>query len=297
MLNQNIYIFNPTSIGGGQYTTEVYFENGAQPKYFAIGDYIEDTNNNRYEVTSGTFPFNDGGVVTVDFVDNDVIPQVDTGFDSLAYTPGQVNLRPELQTPGLIFNISIFDSSNYEYQLEGSWDISAQASAAVVGDRIADDSGFEYIITFLDAGQFADPFRVQEVEKIGNPPNSGIATLYRSKSQFGLFIGSPLTDPARTEIRNRDNIILENTNFGGGGANGEWTKFTRVISASDIIGKSFTISPTPLDVNEVVVKIASAPDQNQGLDYSITGSTFSWNGLGLDGVLEENDTVVLYYFS
>lgn len=303
MLNQSVFIFNPQSLGDGQYSVELYFIDSNMPKYLAIGDYVEDTNGNQYEIVDLSTPFSDGDTAVVQFVTNDVSPLEDVDYNSRVFSPGQLDLSPEIQTSGDLFNIFIYDAANYEYTVEASWASGTEAAKAVVGDSIVDSSGKEYRITHLEANKFSSPFRIQEVEKIGDSPNVGIATLYRPRTQLGLFLGGPLTDPARTVIRNRDNIILENylealgEGGSGGDSNGDWVTESHTVTEGEASAKSFTLSQTPLVPGEVVVLVTGGGGpQKFGADFTISGNTFSWDGLGLDGLLGEGDLVVMFFF-
>jgi len=217
MLSQSVFIFDPSSIGGGLYTLKLYFNDTSKAGFLATGDYVKDTVNNRYEVTAGTFPFVDGSTLTVQFVDNDVLPVEDTDYNSTCYTPGQIDYAPAVKTAGAIYNALLYNTTNYEYSLEASWDLGAEAAKAQVGDSIVDQLGKEFLITYIDPAQrFSVPFRVQEKEKVGQIPFAGAATMYRSTQNHKLFQGNPITDAARTVIRNRDNVLVD-TNLGSSG--------------------------------------------------------------------------------
>ena len=69
------------------------------------------------------------------------------------------------------------------------------------------------------------------------------------------------------------------------------------VSAGEETAKEFTLTSAPGDVAKVLVDIIGGVSQEYSVDFSITGSTFSWSGLGLDGILVENDIVRLKYFS
>lgn len=297
MLNQRVFIFNSTSIGSGQYTLDLYFKDTSKAKYLSLGDYVRDTNSNEYEIVSGTFPHIDGSQVTVEFRTVDTPPLDDSDYNSNVFTPGQINYQPEVQTPGNLFNISLFDSTNYEYTVETTWDISSEASKAAVGDRIVDESGTEYEITFLDPTQrFSFPIRIKEVEEVGNLPNAGIATLYRTTSQLNLFLGSALTDPARTVIRNRDNVILDNAIGSQGSQNGDYEVYTITLSSTEISNKGFNLPHSPLEPSEVILNIADGLTQEYNVDFTVSGTLVSWDGYQLDGDLTSGDKLTLVYF-
>ena len=48
--------------------------------------------------------------------------------------------------------------------------------------------------------------------------------------------------------------------------------------------KQVTLSQTPVDTSEVLLWIIGGIPQDNGADYSVSGTTLSWSGLGLDGL-------------
>lgn len=255
MLSTSVGVFAPSSLGGGQYSLQLYVNPSSKAKYLNAGDYIQDSTGNEYEVVSFTSPHSDGGTVTVDFVTADVIPVQDGGYNSLWYTPGQVDLRPEMQTAGGLGSPVLYSGPNYEYSVFASWAVSSQANEAVVGDRIVDANGREFEISFLDpTNRFNVDIRVIEVEKNAQPPVSGSATMYRPTSNRKLFQGTELTTSARTAIRNRDNAIVDQITSGSSGGGGALLKEMENGSGSTIAsGKAVakladgTIAPADSD--------------------------------------------------
>lgn len=79
--------------------------------------------------------------------------------------------------------------------------------------------------------------------------------------------------------------------------NGQWVTPVHTITSEEATAKQFTMTPAPKDPSEVDVEVEDAPPQLPGFDFVITGSTFGWAGLGLDGLLEEGDRVRFEYFS
>lgn len=69
------------------------------------------------------------------------------------------------------------------------------------------------------------------------------------------------------------------------------------VTAGEETAKQFTLSNSPQDGTLVLVDIIGGTSQHYSVDFTITGSTFDWNGLGLDGQLTENDVVRLKYFT
>ena len=68
---------------------------------------------------------------------------------------------------------------------------------------------------------------------------------------------------------------------------------TFTLTAGMIAAKQVTLTVTPK--NEILFVPKNGPAQVEGLDYTVSGQVVSWNGLGLDGILEENDIIVIYY--
>ena len=298
--NRPVGIQAASSIGGGQYTLNLFFEDATQAKYMRVNDTLEDSVNNKYQIDTwvGTpSDFVSGQQVTLTFLDTDTIPVNDAGFDSLAYTAGQLNYEPELRVTGTIGGVTLYSGQTFEYNLSASWNDLVEAANAVVGDSIVDDEGKEYEITFLDTGLFDDPFRVTEKEKVGAAPSDGAAVLYRGTPNFEFFQGTGLPSIALDNIRNRDNVIIDNSLGLGGSGNGDWVKVEHTITAGELAAKQFTIVPTPLVPSEVLVHVIDGPVLDFGTDYTISGSTFSWNALAIDGIVEENDKIELAYFS
>lgn len=301
MLATPVFVFNVQSLGSGLYSFELYFQNPAKAVFLNINDVIEDTATNKYKVISPTvIPNADGNVITTEFVTTDVAPVEDEDYDSLAYTPDQEDLRPEMQTGGSLGNASLHNGPNYEYSLLAGWSDPVAANKAVVGDRIVDFAGKEFEITFIDnVDRFDVPIRIKEVEKVGVFPTVGDATLYRPTPTFKFFQGTPIPGAAITKIQARDiQLIDRNIGSGGGDGNGDWVTFTHTINSSEAAAKQITLSQTPVTPAEVKMEIQGLPiGIEYGEDFSISGNTLSWNGLGLDGELQENDILEFWYFA
>ena len=67
------------------------------------------------------------------------------------------------------------------------------------------------------------------------------------------------------------------------------------VTAGEITAKGLTLGATPAADAEVTMDIVSGVAQNNGVDFSVSGTALSWNGLGLDGVIAENDVMILAY--
>jgi len=212
MLSTSVAIINPASIGGGQYTFDLYFSDSARAKFLRAGDYVEDNVGNRYSIdtwSGSPSDFVSGSSVTTTYVDTDTLPAVSTGYDSTVVTPDQIDVRPQMRTQGIVGNISLYSGQDYEYQLQASWNDSVEENKAQVGDSILDASGKEFEISYLDGSKFATFFRMKEVEKEGIAPISGDASLYRPTVNNSFYQGNALSDPARTNIFNRDKFLID----------------------------------------------------------------------------------------
>jgi len=225
MLLTAVGILSPSSLGGGDYSLNLYFQNANLAQYVRIGDYLEDSTGNIYAVTTwSTYPsdFSSSGSITVHFVTTDVLPQVDAGYTSTFYTPDQEDVRPELRTSGTIGNVSLYLGQNYEYQMQASWLDAQEGSNAIEGDSIVDSDGKEFTISNLEGDKFSSFFRVTETDKEGIAPISGVASLFRPTDNYNFYQGSELSDPARTNIFNRDkldiDILINQAMSSGGGA-------------------------------------------------------------------------------
>ena len=296
MLNTPIGILNPISLGGGQYQFSIYFQDGVKAKYLRIGDYVKANNGNEYEIISWTSlpdDFISGNNVITTYITVDSTPPADTSYNSLVYTLNQKNYEPELQTSGQIGNISPYSGQNYEYTIGGSWVDNVQALTAAVGDKIVDANGKEFKITYLSGNKFDDPFRVKEVEKIGQSPISGQATLYRSTKDYNFYQGSELTNQARTNIFNRDKILIDEY-LALGAELGTWNVEERIITSAEEMSGELTLARTPKISEKVIADIIEGTTQTNGEDFTVSGNTFSWGGLGLG--LSDGDCIRIAYF-
>lgn len=68
-----------------------------------------------------------------------------------------------------------------------------------------------------------------------------------------------------------------------------------VLSSGDITAKQITLANAPLNSAAVRLSVYGGPQQAIGTDYSVAGSTLSWSGLGLDGLLVAGDRLLIDY--
>ena len=69
----------------------------------------------------------------------------------------------------------------------------------------------------------------------------------------------------------------------------------RTITVGEAAAKSLTLAYTPVTPSEVCLDVVGGAVQFYGDDYSVSGTTLSWNALGLDGVLDSGDKIRIMY--
>lgn len=221
MLSTAVYIDSPTSLGSGDYRFNAYFNPSSKAKYLNVGDYVKDSTNNEYSVTSFTAPFEDGQLITAHYVTSDALPAQDSDYNSTCRTPGQLKLTSDVFTSGSCGAFTVYNATNYEYSVTVGWDSSVEANKAIVGDHIMDSQGKLLEITYIDGtDRFNVPIRVKEVDRVGEIPSAGASTMFRPTINNQFFQGTPVSDPARNVIRNRDSAYLDLITLpaiGGGG--------------------------------------------------------------------------------
>jgi hypothetical protein len=67
------------------------------------------------------------------------------------------------------------------------------------------------------------------------------------------------------------------------------------IDATEAANKEIQLSQTPKINTQTVVHSINGPTQRYGADFIVTGDVLSWNGYGLETILEEGDTLVIVY--
>lgn len=87
-------------------------------------------------------------------------------------------------------------------------------------------------------------------------------------------------------------LDLVGTTTSGGGAR---TVEYRTLNNTEATNKQLTLGATPADATETTLDIVSGVPQQYAVDFSVSGTTLTWNGLGLDVTLEEGDTIRITY--
>lgn len=83
---------------------------------------------------------------------------------------------------------------------------------------------------------------------------------------------------------------------GGGGGGGSTIEVEyRTITSGEAGTKSLTLSMTPTSPTQVVFGVGGGGTQIYGTDFTVTGTTLSWSGTALDGILTTGDQVVIQY--
>lgn len=68
-----------------------------------------------------------------------------------------------------------------------------------------------------------------------------------------------------------------------------------VLTLENATLKKVTLANTPESANKVVVDSPNGPVQNINQDYIVTGNDVSWDGYGLETILEEGDILIITY--
>ena len=67
------------------------------------------------------------------------------------------------------------------------------------------------------------------------------------------------------------------------------------LSAADILNKQVTLTTTPVNPNAVIVIPQGGIAQFPNIDFDVVGNVLSWDSLGLDGFLEENEYLYVQF--
>jgi hypothetical protein len=92
------------------------------------------------------------------------------------------------------------------------------------------------------------------------------------------------------EATNLQDAVFYLVSSGSSGLNFEY----HTVTAAEIASKSFLLLKDPAG-SQVCIDIIEGTSQQPNTDYLISGKQVSWDGLGLDGVLEEGDIVRCIY--
>jgi len=69
-----------------------------------------------------------------------------------------------------------------------------------------------------------------------------------------------------------------------------------LLSPTDITNKFVTLTSAPLNPTLTILEVIGGPVQQYTTDFTVSGSTLSWSGLFLDGVLIAGDTITIQFY-
>lgn len=87
-----------------------------------------------------------------------------------------------------------------------------------------------------------------------------------------------------------------NITIPGGGSSSNFETEYHTIILDDLAIKSFNLSNSPINPSKVIVDVMRGAPQQYSIDFTVSGNTFSWENLGLDGELGLDDVVRVCYF-
>ena len=90
--------------------------------------------------------------------------------------------------------------------------------------------------------------------------------------------------------------VEEASGGGGGGGATEPTVEYRTLTGGEATAESLTLVGTPATPSKVLLDQIGGTSQEYGVDYSVSGTTLTWSGLGLDGVLIAGDKLRIVYW-
>ncbi len=65
------------------------------------------------------------------------------------------------------------------------------------------------------------------------------------------------------------------------------------LSPTDITNKFVTLTSAPVNPTLTILNVIGGPVQEYGTDFTVSGSTLTWSGLFLDGVLSSSDILLV----
>lgn len=76
------------------------------------------------------------------------------------------------------------------------------------------------------------------------------------------------------------------------------TVIMHTVTAPELAAKQFNLPTAPPDTSKLIVDVHQGPAALVfGSDYTVAGAVFSWNGLGLDGLIAAGDKIRIVYNS
>ena len=253
MLATKCWVYNIISIGNGQYTATIYFDSFTDSQYIKQNDVLRDAKGDRYRIlTWNGFPnnFNNEGTVTLQYLTNDVLIQESiTISDAEIYTEGELDIRPELYSPGQLFASDVHNTQLSQFKITAMWDSVDAANNAQVGDYIADSIGKLYKIIEFGATRWTDVI-VEEVDKENTLPTNGSGFLFKPTQNFDLYFGGKLNDNQLMKLMNRDNFLIDYyASVGGKGGAGIFILDVVPTNTGIVADKTYKEETVPTNVN------------------------------------------------
>jgi hypothetical protein len=69
----------------------------------------------------------------------------------------------------------------------------------------------------------------------------------------------------------------------------------RTLTLSEYDGKQLTLAAAPLVASKTRMVIIGGPEQKYSIDFLVSGTTLTWSSLGIDGIIEIGDTLLITY--
>jgi hypothetical protein len=113
---------------------------------------------------------------------------------------------------------------------------------------------------------------------------AGVASLNGLSGPLNIIGGTNVTvTPSGSQI------TISSTGSGGQIA------YTHTLTSADITNKYFSLPSVPSVANLTLLTVVGGPMQEYGTDYIVVGSSLTWSGLFLDGVLNAGDVLIAEY--
>ena len=110
-------------------------------------------------------------------------------------------------------------------------------------------------------------------------------------SGSGLTSDSDFNYDTGTDTLNVPNITLDGTDLGQTLYKPE---AVITLTGTDITNKNVTLTEAPTTPAKTRVTVGGV-EQTYGDDFTVSGTTLNWNGLGMDGLVETGDKLIITY--
>ena len=252
MLATKCYVYDGVSLGSGEYSFKLYFDDGGLARFIRQNDIVQDSKGDKYKILNWIgFPANyeNNQIITAHYLTNDILPTEDIGPNSIVYTEGELDIRTPLITSGVCSNINTFSYANFEFSGIFVWDNNLEQLKSEIGDYISDINGKLYKIKDFGSPRWTNAI-VEEVDKEGKQPGAGGAFLFRPTENFDLYFGGKLNDAQLMSLMNRDNFLIDHyASIGGKGGSGIFVLDVVPTSTGIISGKEYEEGTVPVDIN------------------------------------------------